>query len=57
MHNIFRGPSGLLLAHRLVQSQLPIHKLNIYESRSDPRDKQTLGGRAYVSYALIRCDH
>ena len=57
MHNIFRGPSGLLLAHRLVQSQLPIHKVDIYESRSDPRDKQTLGGRAYVSFALIRCDH
>eukprot|EP00579_Thalassiosira_antarctica_P011828 CAMPEP_0201922054 /NCGR_PEP_ID=MMETSP0903-20130614/10208_1 /ASSEMBLY_ACC=CAM_ASM_000552 /TAXON_ID=420261 /ORGANISM="Thalassiosira antarctica, Strain CCMP982" /LENGTH=637 /DNA_ID=CAMNT_0048459127 /DNA_START=13 /DNA_END=1926 /DNA_ORIENTATION=+ len=44
------GPSGLLLAHSLVQSQLPIDKIDVYESRSDPRDiqKQKLAGRAYA---------
>ncbi|KAL7532216.1 hypothetical protein ACHAXR_007356 [Thalassiosira sp. AJA248-18] len=47
--NHIRGPSGLLLAHRLVQSQLPLNKIDIYESRSDPRDiQQKFAGRAYA---------
>lgn len=43
------GPSGLLLAHRLLQSKLPLAKIDIYESRSDPRDlTKTSVGRAYA---------
>lgn len=41
----FSGPSGLLLAHKLIKSQIPITKLDLYESRSDPRDEQSLGAR------------
>ncbi|KAL9179322.1 hypothetical protein ACHAXT_008612 [Thalassiosira profunda] len=52
------GPSGLLLAHRLAKSSLPINfdKVDVYESRSDPRDvqKQNLGSRAYALGLGIR---
>jgi len=44
-----------LLAHKLIESQLPINKLDIYESRSDPRDEQNLGAsRAYALGLGIR---
>lgn len=44
-----RGPSGLLFAHRLLRSKLPLEKIDVYESRSDPRDpSKKLGGRAYA---------
>jgi kynurenine 3-monooxygenase len=42
------GPSGLLLAHRLLLSSLPVASLDIYESRSDPRLASNLDGRAYA---------
>lgn len=44
------GPSGLLLAHRLLASlpSFPISSLDIYESRSDPRLPSNLDGRAYA---------
>mmetsp|Transcript_24549 Transcript_24549/g.50772 ORF Transcript_24549/g.50772 Transcript_24549/m.50772 type:complete len:595 (-) Transcript_24549:381-2165(-) len=56
------GPSGLVLAHRLLQqssaSSLPISAIDIYESRADPRAKLTsslsLGGRAYALGLGIR---
>ncbi|KAL7470667.1 hypothetical protein ACHAXS_010922 [Conticribra weissflogii] len=56
------GPSGLVLAHRLLQlsssSSLPISAIDIYESRADPRAKPTsslsLGGRAYALGLGIR---
>lgn len=46
------GPSGLLLAHRLLKSGVA-SSISVFESRSDPRllDSQTkskLGGRAYA---------
>jgi len=51
----FSGPSGLLLAHKLIKSQIPITKLDLYESRSDPRDEQSLGAsRAYALGLGIR---
>lgn len=44
-----------MLAHKLIESQLPINKLDIYESRSDPRDEQNLGAsRAYALGLGIR---
>ena len=49
--DIYSGPSGLLLAHRLLQSRsLPLKKIDVFESRPDPRDvqKKKLGGRAYA---------
>ncbi len=42
------GPSALLLAHRLLKSNLPISNIDMFESRADPRSKQSLGGRAYA---------
>ncbi|KAL7483803.1 hypothetical protein ACHAW6_009445 [Cyclotella cf. meneghiniana] len=42
------GPSGLLLAHRLLSSAaLPLSTLDIFESRSDPR-LAALADRAYA---------
>ena len=53
--NLLSGPSGLLLAHKLIKSQIPINKLDIYEYRSDPRDEQNLGAsRAYALGLGIR---
>ena len=48
------GPSGLLLAHRLISSPLPVSTLDIYESRSDPRKESNLDGRAYALGLGIR---
>ena len=39
------GPSGLLLAHRLLESGASIH---VFESRSDPRVDSAPEGRAYA---------
>ncbi|KAL7508212.1 hypothetical protein ACHAXN_005295 [Cyclotella atomus] len=48
------GPSGLLLAHRLLLSSFPVASLEIYESRSDPRLASNLDGRAYALGLGIR---
>ena len=40
------GPSGLLLAHKLLKSNIPVANIDIFESRFDPRDLK-LGSRAY----------
>lgn len=50
------GPSGLLLAHRILSSStLNNTNITIFESRSDPRNtKATLEGRAYALGLGIR---
>ena len=50
------GPSGLLLAHKLLQSKnIPIANIDVFESRSDPRDAQKQqGSRAYALGLGIR---
>lgn len=48
------GPSGLLLAHRLISSSFPVSTIDIYESRSDPRKASNLDGRAYALGLGIR---
>ena len=49
------GPSGLLVAHRLLKSNLPLANIDIFESRSDPRDAQKQqGSRAYALGLGIR---
>lgn len=44
------GPSGLLLAHKLLQSNVPLTNIDVFESRSDPRDLKNQQGRG--AYAL-----
>jgi len=46
------GPSGLLLAHRLVKAR--VSSVNLYETRNDPRSGQNLEGRAYALGIGIR---
>jgi len=49
------GPSGLLLAHRLIASGLPLEQLDVFESRADPRSSSSsLEGRAYALGLGIR---
>lgn len=49
------GPSGLLVAHRLLKSNLPLANIDVFESRSDPRDAQKQqGSRAYALGLGIR---
>jgi kynurenine 3-monooxygenase len=49
------GPSGLLLAHRLVRSNLPLANIDVFESRPDPRDtNKQQGSRAYALGLGIR---
>jgi kynurenine 3-monooxygenase len=49
------GPSGLLLAHKLLQSNIPVANIDVFESRSDPRDVQKQqGSRAYALGLGIR---
>ncbi|KAL7495725.1 hypothetical protein ACHAWT_004021 [Skeletonema menzelii] len=49
------GPSGLLLAHKLLQSNIPVANIDVFESRSDPRDiKKQQGSRAYALGLGIR---
>ena len=48
------GPSGLLLAHRLIASGLPLAQLDLVESRADPRSSSSLEGRAYALGLGIR---
>ena len=49
------GPSGLLLAHKLLQSNIPVSNIDVFESRSDPRDlKKQQGSRAYALGLGIR---
>eukprot|EP00574_Skeletonema_japonicum_P000223 CAMPEP_0201740600 /NCGR_PEP_ID=MMETSP0593-20130828/46388_1 /ASSEMBLY_ACC=CAM_ASM_000672 /TAXON_ID=267983 /ORGANISM="Skeletonema japonicum, Strain CCMP2506" /LENGTH=533 /DNA_ID=CAMNT_0048234919 /DNA_START=104 /DNA_END=1702 /DNA_ORIENTATION=- len=49
------GPSGLLLAHKLLQSNVPVANIDVFESRSDPRDLQKQqGSRAYALGLGIR---
>jgi len=49
------GPSGLLLAHKLLQSNIPVANIDVFESRSDPRDLQKQhGSRAYALGLGIR---
>ena len=48
------GPSGLLLAHRLIASGLPLDQLDVFESRADPRSSSSLEGRAYALGLGIR---
>jgi kynurenine 3-monooxygenase len=40
------GPSGLLVAHRLVQAG--VSSVEMFETRNDPRSSQNLEGRAYA---------
>lgn len=49
------GPSGLLVAHRLLKSNLPLSNIDVFESRSDPRDTlKQQGSRAYALGLGIR---
>ncbi len=49
------GPSGLLLAHKLLKSNVPVANIDVFESRSDPRDLQKQqGSRAYALGLGIR---
>ncbi len=52
------GPSGLLVAHRLLNSNLPLANIDVFESRSNPRDAQKQQGipnpRAYALGLGIR---
>lgn len=49
------GPSGLLLAHKLLQSTIPVANIDVFESRSDPRDlHKQQGSRAYALGLGIR---
>mmetsp|Transcript_13448 Transcript_13448/g.27297 ORF Transcript_13448/g.27297 Transcript_13448/m.27297 type:complete len:544 (-) Transcript_13448:1659-3290(-) len=49
------GPSGLLLAHKLLQSNIPVANIDVFESRADPRDLQKQqGSRAYALGLGIR---
>lgn len=49
------GPSGLLVAHRLLKSNLPLANIDVFESRSNPRDAQKQqGSRAYALGLGIR---
>lgn len=46
------GPSGLLLAHQLIQAG--VDSINMYETRNDPRNADNLEGRAYALGIGIR---
>ena len=46
------GPSGILLAHRLASSKLPLNQIDIYEYRSDPRSDATRRSSGRGAYAL-----
>ena len=49
------GPSGLLLAHKLLRSNIPVANIDVFESRADPRDLQKQqGSRAYALGLGIR---